>query len=36
MFGFAANPSANVKVEVMDERSEVIQMSETIFSGRRI
>ena len=30
MFGFAANPSANVKVGVMDERSQVSQMSETI------
>ena len=30
MFGFAANPSANVKVGVMDERSEVSQMSGTI------
>src|SRR5437016_12736551 len=30
MFGFAANPSANVTVGVMDERSEVSQMSETI------
>ena len=30
MFGSAANPSANVKLGVMDERSEVTQMSETI------